>query len=135
MIQQSGINWDANTWKEWRKGEIATEHDAPLVPLTYEWTCGLDLLLLDGGEFYGPAEFDLFYSNVECERPMFIAIHDTNAFKNYRSRQILLGARSGYECIYDEVTGNGASIFRRVSKKQQKLSSRLRAVPVSESIT
>ena len=67
-----------------------------------------DFVLIDGSEFTGSEELDEVYG------AKFIALNDTNAFKNYKSRQRLLGD-SNYTLIADNQSlRNGYSIFKKV---------------------
>ena len=66
-----------------------------------------DLVLIDGGEFTGFAEFQEVYgANIIC-------MDDVNTFKCYRAREELL-ANENYELVLEDfATRNGFSIFMR----------------------
>lgn len=66
-----------------------------------------DLVLIDGAEFTGFAEFrEIYGANIIC-------MDDVNAFKCYRARQELLADRD-YELVFEDFSiRNGFSIFIR----------------------
>jgi hypothetical protein len=98
-------------WGEWYEGEAAAvkQFRVPLLkPLCLEKE--FDAILLDGGEFCGPIEFQITMD--EC-RPRYIALHDTNTFKNKWARRVLMNTTSDYEMIADDNASVGWSLFRR----------------------
>ena len=113
-------------WSKWHllDAQVAATYEVGLVkPLCkkyrkYSHSTGnashasaFDLVLLDGAEFMGPADFITVYTH--C-RPRFIAMHDTLAFKNWMPREWLMdGKYPGYHLFQEERTGPGWSIFER----------------------
>lgn len=68
-----------------------------------------DMVLIDGSEFTGNAEFKLIYG------ARFILLDDINAFKNYANYKRLL-ADSCYQLIEENISlRNGYAIFKRYS--------------------
>lgn len=66
-----------------------------------------DLVLIDGSEFLGKAEFALIYGAT------FILLDDINAFKNYANYQHLLNDPQ-YELLEeDKQLRNGYAVFKR----------------------
>lgn len=66
-----------------------------------------DIVLIDGSEFTGMAEFKLIYG------ARFILLDDTNAFKNYHNYQQLINDPH-YELIEQDIQlRNGYAIFKR----------------------
>lgn len=75
-----------------------------------------DLVFLDGGEFYGRAEFLEVLS--KC-KPRLLALHDVGSFKNYDARATLLrasksGAANAYKLVRENTEGAGYAVFERV---------------------
>ncbi|HEY5236246.1 MAG TPA: hypothetical protein VIJ14_08725 [Rhabdochlamydiaceae bacterium] len=67
-----------------------------------------DMVLIDGSEFTGQAEFKLIYG------AKFILLDDIRAFKNYQNYMALL-SDTNYELIEeDPMLRNGYAIFRRL---------------------
>ena len=68
-----------------------------------------DVVLIDGSEFTGIAEFKLVYG------ARFILLDDINAFKNYANYQFLLND-SNYKLIERNINlRNGYAVFKRVN--------------------
>lgn len=68
-----------------------------------------DIVLIDGSEFTGKAEFQLIYG------AKFILLDDINAFKNYSNYQQLLNDPN-YELLEKNMQlRNGYAVFKRVS--------------------
>ena len=75
-----------------------------------------DLVFLDGGEYYGRAEFLEVLS--KC-KPRVLALHDISSFKNYDARETLLrasksGAANAYKLLRENTEGAGYAVFERV---------------------
>jgi len=75
-----------------------------------------DLVFLDGGEYYGRAEFLEVLS--KC-KPRVLALHDISSFKNYDARTTLLrasnsGAANAYKLVRENTEGAGYAVFERV---------------------
>ncbi len=106
-VAEFGI--EDKAWPEWWEGE----YEATLAAPHLENPCGeinFDLILFDGGEFYGDAEFSYLFNG--CRHPMYIALHDTNTFKNSETRKQLIQSQE-YEFFADDRTGAGWSIFSK----------------------
>lgn len=106
-------------WEEYRLGE---EKESALFagrrPVVDSY-CGrkpaFDMIFLDGGEFYGRAEFTEVLA--KC-RPRIIALHDTVSFKNYDARDALLrmeagAGAGGYRLVKESRQGTGYAVFAR----------------------
>lgn len=69
-----------------------------------------DLVLIDGSEFTGNAEFEYIYG------AKYILLDDINAFKNYNNHQKLLNDKN-YTLVVDNYSlRNGYSIFKKTNK-------------------
>ncbi len=67
-----------------------------------------DMVLIDGSEFTGKAEFNEIYG------AKFILLDDINGFKNYQNRQLLL-TDPQYNLLYENwKVRNGYSVFKKI---------------------
>lgn len=103
-------------WEGYRQGEFEDaskyDHQAPLLEgVCTEDSDPFDMVLLDGGEFFGMAEFRDVMDM--CDEPRFVALHDTNAFKNFDTRLELLKSNSGYKLMSESKDQTGFSIFEK----------------------
>ena len=106
-------------WEAYRLGEekesslFAGQH--PVVDQYCGRDPAFDMIFLDGGEFYGRAEFAEVLA--KC-RPRIIALHDTVSFKNYDARDALLrmnagAGASGYRLVKESRQGTGYAVFEK----------------------
>lgn len=98
----------------WLRQDIDYVKNAEVIDHGIEWiqsTYGIetfDMVLIDGSEFTGEAEFALVYG------AKFILLDDIRAFKNYNNYMKLLND-SSYELMEeDPYLRNGYAIFRRI---------------------
>jgi len=107
----------------WQKYRAEEEEESSLFagqqPILDRY-CGkfppFDLVFLDGGEYYGRAEFLEVLS--KC-KPRVLALHDISSFKNYDARTTLLrasnsGAANAYKLVRENTEGAGYAVFERV---------------------
>lgn len=74
-----------------------------------------DMVLIDGSEFTGAAEFEHIYG------AKWILLDDIRSFKNYWNHQRLLSDYS-YELIFENPSlRNGYSIFRKITNESNKI--------------
>ena len=69
----------------------------------------IDLLLLDGGEFSGYADFLSLYL-----RSKFIVLDDCNKFKQYNVLNFIEEHKANLELIYDSEKRGGVKIFHHL---------------------
>ena len=69
----------------------------------------IDILLLDGGEFSGYADFLSLYL-----RSKFIVLDDTNKFKQYNVLIFIEEHKDNFELIYDSENRGGVKIFHHL---------------------
>ena len=72
----------------------------------------IDLLLLDGGEFSGYADFLALYS-----KSKFIVLDDCNLFKQHNVLSFIEENRANFELIYDSKNRGGVKIFHHFKGK------------------
>ena len=107
----------------WQKYRAEEEEESSLFagqqPILDRY-CGkfppFDLVFLDGGEYYGRAEFLEVLS--KC-KPRVLALQDISSFKNYDARTTLLrasnsGAANAYKLVRENTEGAGYAVFERV---------------------
>ena len=66
----------------------------------------IDLLLLDGGEFSGYADFLSLYL-----KSKFIVLDDCNSYKQHNVLKFIQKNNNKFELIYDSQTRDGVKIF------------------------
>ena len=69
----------------------------------------IDLLLLDGGEFSGYADFLTLYSRSE-----FIVLDDTTSFKQHNVIKFINQNNTSFELIYDSENRHGVKIYQHL---------------------
>lgn len=110
VIAEGSLSIYGDEWKKWLEGEkrIASQFEVPLVhSLCKSHT--FDAILLDGGEFSGPAEFHEVMTF--CHFPQYLMLHDTNSFKNKGAKKKMYDYSEIYSLYKEETTGAGWSIY------------------------
>jgi hypothetical protein len=99
-----GIN--PKEWKKWWAGEKQLA-ESYLVPHLGELCKRLpfDVVVLDGAEFYGPAEYADMLAH--CHAAKYVALHDTLAWKNRVPKAAMLKNSTNWRLIGDDTTING----------------------------
>lgn len=69
----------------------------------------IDILLLDGGEFSGYADFLSLYS-----KSKFIVLDDCNSFKQYNVLSFIKKNNNNFQLIYDSKSRGGVKIFHNL---------------------
>eukprot|EP01048_Picozoa_sp_COSAG05_P017602 COSAG05_NODE_2428_length_3073_cov_53.487559_2_plen_329_part_00 len=104
---------EQSVWQAWWEGEKLMSDMYPvglIGPLCRRYK--VDLVHLDGGEFVGMAEFAEVMRS--CVHAKYIALDDTNTFKNRNNRKRLLANSSWEMYKEDQADRHGYSVFRRV---------------------
>lgn len=113
-LPPSGIDKDRNMYMDLWHGEYVAAkklEKAGMRPAIQELCTrnAIDVALLDGGEFFGVS--DLLAVLHHCPKLRYIALDDTQTFKNYRPLQKLLKHDSDWKlCAADTAERNGWAI-------------------------
>ena len=108
---------DRNEYMKWWRGEHTDAHKLELAGVrpAIQDLCArtaIDVAFLDGGEFYGLA--DLHAVLRYCPNLRYIALDDTQTFKNYEALKELLAPGSGWQlCVEDKKERHGWAVVAR----------------------
>lgn len=110
---------DRNEYIKWWHGEYsdAKKLEAAGIQPAIEDLCSrnlIDVAFLDGGEFFGLADLHMVLRH--CPQLRYIALDDTQTFKNHRALQKLSAFGSGWElCAADTAERHGWAIVGRTN--------------------